>query len=124
MYVNNLNMKKFISFKKYLKLLNLLNDSKSILLNTLADKFSPEIVFNKKPFILTDTIALEICKILNIFLFNSKIINFPEIKVLTYNKICKELKYRHINYCNGDSCSFIPPLNNFFGIHSILIDYI
>lgn len=109
-----------ISFSKYL---NIIDESNSDLLNSLANSFQLNIVFSKKPFVLTYDSFLRITEILDQFLFNSQIMSvLPKVKILTYNEICKELKTRFLKFCQDSTKPIFLPKNNFFGIFDVLID--
>lgn len=80
-------------------ILKRMDESKSPLLDAFIEKFGEDVVINRKPYILSNDSAIEIAKILNNFLFESKIVNFPEIQILTYGQYCKVHKYREMNFC-------------------------
>jgi len=79
-------------------------------------------VFNKKPFILTDESALQIARIINDFLFDSMIVDFPEIKAVTYGQFCKLYQFYEMTYCNKLKQNIIFPKNKFLGTHYVTIE--
>ena len=80
------------SIKYWQNILKRINESKSKLLDVFAQTFSSEVAFSRKPFMLTNKSAMQIAKIINDILFDSMIVEFPEIKVVTYGQYCKTIK--------------------------------
>ena len=87
------------AIKHWESVLKRMDESKSLLLDAFIEKFGEDVVINRKPYILSNDSAIEIAKILNDFLFESKIVNFPEIQILTYGQYCKVHRYREMNFC-------------------------
>lgn len=110
------------SIKYWKNVLKTLDESKSPLLDAFAEKFGKNVVFSRQPYVLTNQCAIEIAKILNDVLFDSKIVTFPDIKVLTYGQFCKEYRFCESNYCNKPFYKIICPKNVFFGDHYIVIE--
>lgn len=100
----------------------MMDESKSPLLNAFAEKFGEDVAYSKKPFTLDDVQALLISKIINEFLFESKITSFSDIRVLTYGQYCKTIKFNEMTFCNKQANEIIYPKNTFLGEHYIVIE--
>ena len=87
------------AIKYWESVLKRIDESKSPLLDAFIEKFGEDVVITRKPYILSNDSVIEIAKILNDFLFESKIVNFPEIQILTYGQYCKVQRYREMNFC-------------------------
>ena len=99
-----------------------MDESKSILLDTFVNEFGPDVVFSKKPYVLTDKSAMSIAKYINDILFDSMIIDFPMIKVVTYGQFCKNIKFYDMTYCNKHSNEITYAKNSFLGDHYVIIE--
>ena len=99
-----------------------MDESKSPLLNEFAKAFGEDVVFSKKPFTLTNEFAVKIAKIINNILFDSMIVDFPEIKVVTYGHFCKNIKFYEMTYCNKSNNEIICAKNTFLGDHYVIIE--
>ena len=110
------------TIKHWKNVLKIMNESSSELLNAFAQNFSLKVVFSKRPFTLTDESALQIAKIINDFLFDSMIVDFPEIKVVTYGQFCKLYQFYEMTYCNKLKQNIIFPKNKFLGTHYVTIE--
>ena len=49
---------------------------------------------------LTNESAMQIANIINDVLFESMIVDFPDIRVVTYGQYCKIIKFYEMEYCD------------------------
>ena len=110
------------TIKHWQNVLKTMNESRSELLNAFAQKFSSEVAFSRKPFMLTNESAMQIAKIINDVLFESMIVDFPDIRVVTYGQYCKIIKFYEVEYCNKLENEITYSKNNFFGEYYNIIE--
>ena len=110
------------SIKYWQNILKRINESKSKLLDVFAQTFSSEVAFSRKPFMLTNKSAMQIAKIINDILFDSMIVEFPEIKVVTYGQYCKTIKTYEMKYCNKKENEILYSKNKFLGEFYTIIE--
>lgn len=72
------------AIKHWQNVLAKIDESRSLLLDAFANKFGSNVIYSKKPFMLNNAQALEIFSIVNKFLFDSRLVSFPDIRILTY----------------------------------------
>lgn len=99
-----------------------MDESKSLLIDEFVTQFGEDVVFSKKPFMLTNKSAMQIANNINNILFNSMIVSFPEINVVTYGQFCKSIKFYEMTYCNKLSNEITCPKNSFLGDHYVIIE--
>lgn len=108
-------MGKFLDYLKSVRL----NESKSQLLDRLADAFGYDLVFGKNvKYDLTDDNVQLIYTCLNSLMFETGLGKIP-IRCLSRDNICAELKA--ICEREGDS-SYREPVGLFYGVYNVLID--
>ena len=64
---------------------------------------------------LTNESAMQIANIINDVLFESMIVDFPDIRVVTYGQYCKIIKFYEMEYCDKLENEITYSKNNFFG---------
>ena len=71
---------------------------------------------------LTNESAMQIAKIINDVLLESMIVDFPDIRVVTYGQFCKLFQFYEMKYCNKLKQNIICPKNKFLGTHYVTIE--